>query len=142
TGRRARRAGSRPRAGGALSTFKQRRASEIYDTTTALEADIGWIVGWNKDYFLGATALRQQKTTGPARRIAGFEMLDRGIARHGYDVYVGDLKVGQVTSGTQTPYLKKAIGMAYLPIDRASPGTEFDVDLRGRRARARVVPLP
>ena len=69
-------------------------------------------------------------------------MLERGIARHGYDAYVGDAKVGVVTSGTQTPHLKKAIGMAYLPIEHTAPGTEFDVDIRGRRTRARVVPMP
>ena len=66
----------------------------------------------------------------------------RGIARHGYDVYIGDAKCGIVTSGTQTPYLKKAIGLAYLPIAHTAPGTEFDVEIRGRRTRARVVPLP
>ena len=69
-------------------------------------------------------------------------MLDRGIARHGYDAYVGGVKAGRVTSGTQTPYLKKAIGMAYLPVDSTRPDTEFEIDIRGRRARARVVPLP
>ena len=69
-------------------------------------------------------------------------MLDRGIARHGYDAYVGAEKAGVVTSGTQTPFLKKAIGMAYLPVDQIAAGTEFDVDIRGRRTRARVVPMP
>jgi len=69
-------------------------------------------------------------------------MLDRGIARHGYDAYVGNEKAGVVTSGTQTPTLKKAIGMAYLPIEHTVPGTEFDIDIRGKRARARVVPMP
>ena len=69
-------------------------------------------------------------------------LVDRGIARHGYDVYVGDAKAGVVTSGTQTPFLKKAIGMAYLPVGQTAPGTEFDVDIRGRRTRARVVPMP
>jgi aminomethyltransferase len=69
-------------------------------------------------------------------------MLDRAIARHGYDLYVRGAKGGAVTSGTQTPYLKKAIGMAYLPADATAPGTEFEVEIRGRRARAQVVPLP
>jgi aminomethyltransferase len=116
--------------------------NDIDETTTAVEADLGWIVGWKKDDFIGAAALREQKANGPARRIVGFEMLDRGIARHGYDAFVGDVKAGVVTSGTQTPYLKKAIGMAYLPVDRTAPETEFDVDIRGRRTRARVVPMP
>jgi aminomethyltransferase len=65
--------------------------------------------------------LREQKASGPARKIVGFEMLDRGIARHGYDAYVGDAKAGTVTSGTQTPHLKKAIGMAYLPVEHIAP---------------------
>ena len=69
-------------------------------------------------------------------------MIDPGIARHGYDAYVGDAKAGIVTSGTQTPFLKKAIGMAYLPVEHTAPDTEFAVDIRGRRARARVVPMP
>ena len=76
------------------------------------------------------------------RRIVGFELLDRGIARHGYDAYVGDAKAGVVTSGTQTPFLKKSIGMAYLPVAHTALDTEFDVDIRGRRTRARVVALP
>jgi aminomethyltransferase len=69
-------------------------------------------------------------------------MVDPGIARHGYDVYVNGAKVGQVTSATQTPFLKKAIGMTYLPIESAGVGAEFEIDIRGRRARARVVPMP
>ena len=69
-------------------------------------------------------------------------MLDRGIARHGYDTYVGSDKVGTVTSGTQTPFLKKAIGMAYMPIDASTPDSEMSVDVRGRHLRARVVRMP
>jgi aminomethyltransferase len=116
--------------------------NDIDETTTAVEADLSWIVGWKKDDFIGARALREQKASGPTRKIVGFEMLERGIGRHGYDAYIGDAKAGVVTSGTQTPFLKKAIGMAYLPVGHATPDTEFDVDIRGRRARARVVPMP
>jgi aminomethyltransferase len=116
--------------------------NDIDETTSAVEADLSWIVGWKKDDFIGAAALRAQKAAGVARKIVGFEMLDRGIARHGYDAYVGDAKAGLVTSGTQTPHLKKAIGMAYLPIQHTAVDTEFDVDIRGRRTRARVVPMP
>ncbi|MES1254814.1 MAG: glycine cleavage system aminomethyltransferase GcvT [Acidobacteriota bacterium] len=116
--------------------------NDIDDSTTALEADLGWIVGWSKGDFVGASALRGQKAAGVTRKIVGFEMVDAGIARHGHDVYIGGVKVGQVTSGTQTPYLKKAIGMAYLPAAAAVPGAEFQVEIRGRHARARVVPMP
>ena len=116
--------------------------NDIDETTTAIEADLNWIVGWKKDDFVGAAALREQKASGTRRKIVGFEMLDRGIARHGYDAYVGNAKAGVVTSGTQTPFLKRAIGMAYLPIEQTAAGSEFDIDIRGRRTRARVVPLP
>jgi aminomethyltransferase len=98
-----------------------------------------------KDDFLGAAALRQQKASGLRRKIVGFEMIDAGIARQGYDVCLGDAgapPVGKVTSGTQTPFLRKAIGMAYVPVEYATTGAQFDVDIRGRRARAKVVPMP
>ncbi len=100
--------------------------NDIDETTTVLEADLGWIVGWHKGEFVGSDVLRLQKADGVARKLVGFEMLERGIARQGHDAYVGDAKVGYVTSGTQTPTLKKAIGMAYLPVAHAVPGAEFD----------------
>jgi aminomethyltransferase len=142
-----RNAGVVPCGLGARDTLRLEAAMRLYgndidDTTTALEADLNWIVGWKKDDFVGAPALREQKAAGVSRRIVGFEMVDRGIARHGHDVYVGDTKAGVVTSGTQTPFLKKAIGMAYVPVEHTAPGAEFDVDIRGRRTRARVVPMP
>jgi aminomethyltransferase len=130
-----------------LEASMRLHGSDIDETTTALEADLGWIVGWKKDDFIGARALREQKAAGVRRKLVGFEMLDRGIARSGYDVFVSRqggsaAPVGRVTSGTQTPYLKKAIGMAYVPVEDAAPDTEIDVDIRGRRTRARVVPMP
>jgi aminomethyltransferase len=132
---------------GARDTLRLEAGMRLYGndigrTTTVLEADLGWIVGWNKDTFLGAEVLRRQKAEGVQRKIVGFEMLDRGIARQGHDVYVDGTKAGTVTSGTQTPFLKKAIGMTYLPVAHTSAGTEFEVDIRGRRARAAVVPMP
>jgi aminomethyltransferase len=125
-----------------LEASMRLHGNDIDETTTALEADLGWIIGWKKDDFIGAGALREQKVIGVRRKIVGFEMLDRGIARHGYDAYIGETKVGVVTSGTQTPFLKKAIGMAYLPLDHTAPDTEFDIDIRGRRTRARVATMP
>jgi glycine cleavage system T protein (aminomethyltransferase) len=121
--------------------------NDIDETTTALEAGLGWIVGWSKDGFIGVDALRAQKAKGASRKLAGFELLEPGIARQGYEVYPSSAtaangSVGKVTSGTQTPTLKKSIGMAYLPQASAALGTEFDVDIRGRRTRARVVPMP
>jgi aminomethyltransferase len=125
-----------------LEASMRLHGNDIDDTTTPLEADLGWMVGWKKGDFLGADLLRQQKAEGVARKLVGFEMLERGIARAGYDVYIGGDKAGRVTSGTQTPYLKKAIGMGYVPASHAAVGGEFDVDIRGRRTRARIVPMP
>jgi aminomethyltransferase len=125
-----------------LESAMRLHGNDIDTTTTALEADLGWIVGWKKADFIGAEALRAQKAAGVTRKIVGFEMIDRGIARCGYDIVVDGVVVGAVTSGTQTPYLKKAIGMGYVPVALAVPGAEFDVDIRGRRVRARVVPMP
>jgi len=116
--------------------------NDIDETTTVLEADLGWTIGWKKPAFIGHEALREQKARGVTRKIVGFEMVDRGIARHGYPVVRSGEPVGVVTSGTQTPFLKKAIGMAYLPINMTAPGTEFEIDVRGRASKAKVVPLP
>ena len=116
--------------------------NDIDETTTVLEAGLEWIVGWEKGDFNGRDALAGQRARGLERRLVGFEMVDRAIARHGYGVLIDGRTAGSVTSGTQTPFLKKAIGMAYVPADRTEPGSEFEVDVRGRRARARVVPLP
>jgi aminomethyltransferase len=140
-------AGVVPAGLGARDTLRLEAAMRLYgndidDTTSVLEADLEWIVGWGKPDFTGRSVLAEQKEKGLTRRIVGFEMVDRAIARHGHDVYIDGRKAGYVTSGTQTPFLKKAIGMAYVPVDRTGTGTEFEVDIRGRRARARVVPLP
>jgi aminomethyltransferase len=140
-------AGVIPAGLGARDTLRLEAAMRLYgndmdETTTVVEADLGWIVGWKKQEFLGFDVLQRQKAEGAARKLVGFEMLDRAIARHGYDVYFDGAHAGTVTSGTQTPFLKKAIGMAYVPSDKTAQGTEFDVDVRGRRVRATVVPMP
>jgi len=140
-------AGVVPAGLGARDTLRLEAAMRLYgndmdETTTVLEADLGWIVGWKKDEFIGSDVLKRQKAEGTARRLVGFEVLDRAIARHGYDVYVDGQKAGVVTSGTQTPFLKKAIGMAYLPADNTAPGTGFEIDVRGRRVKAQIVPMP
>jgi aminomethyltransferase len=132
---------------GARDTLRLEAAMRLYgndidETTTVLEADLGWIVGWQKPDFMGASVLRRQKTEGVRQKLVGFEMIDRGIARQDYPIHIGESKVGRVTSGTQTPYLKKAIGLGYVPVEHAEPGSEFDVDIRGRRTRAKVVPTP
>jgi aminomethyltransferase len=112
---------------------------DIDETTTVLEADLGWIVGWKKSDFIGKAALDEQKRAGLTRKLVGFEMLAPGIARHGYKAFTSSGE-GLVTSGTQTPLLKKAIGFAYVPIAATALGSEFEIEIRGRRVPARVVP--
>ena len=89
-----------------------------------------------------AEVLRAQKANGLTRTLVGIEMVDRAIARHGYPVVVDGQTVGTVTSGTQTPFLKKAIGMAYVPTALAEPDRQIHVEVRGRLAAARIVPMP
>ena len=115
--------------------------NDIDDTVTAFEADLGWIVKMGKGDFLGREALAAQKAAGVPRRLIGFEMTDRGIARHGYAVKTA-AGPGVVTSGTHSPTLGKPIGLALLPAAATAVGTEFEVDIRGRGAAARVVPTP
>ncbi|HMX30106.1 MAG TPA: glycine cleavage T C-terminal barrel domain-containing protein, partial [Blastocatellia bacterium] len=115
---------------------------EIDDTTTPLEADLAWICKLGKGEFLGRDVLAAQKEQGLTRKLVGFEVLDKGIARDGYPVLIGDQQVGHVTSGSPAPFLKKNIGLAYLPMEHTAIGTKFEIDVRGRRLAAEVVPTP
>jgi aminomethyltransferase len=140
-------AGAKPCGLGARDTLRLEAKMALYgndidDTTTPLQADLGWIVKLDKGAFAGSDVLSKEKSDGVKRKLVGFEMVDRGIARHGYPVVAGDRRVGIVTSGTHTPFLKKAIGMAYVPTELAAPGTELNIDVRGRPSAARVVSLP
>ena len=116
--------------------------NDIDDEHTVLEADLGWIVKWKKGDFIGRDVLAEQKENGVARKLVGFEMVDRGIARRGYPVHVGGSQVSTVTSGSVAPTLSKNIGLTYLPIEACEDGTEFEVEIRGRNTKARVVPTP
>ena len=115
--------------------------NDIDDTVTPWEADLAWIVKMSKGDFVGRDALAAQKQAGVARRLAGFEMVDRGIARHGYPAKT-PAGNGVVTSGTHSPTLGKPIGLALLPTAAGAVGSEFAVEIRGRDAGARVVPTP
>ena len=115
--------------------------NEINDQTTPLEANLGWICKL-KTEFIGRDALRKQKQEGLKRKLVGFEMKDRGIARDHFDVYVSGEKVGEVTSGSPAPFLKKNIGMAFVPVEFANVGQEIKIDVRGRQLAAEIVPTP
>ncbi len=116
---------------------------EIDDTTTVWEANLGWICKLGKGNFLGRDALMAQKEKGVRRILAGFEMQDRLIARDGYPVLApGGQKIGTVTSGSPAPFLKKNIGMAYIPVESSAPGTEIRIGVRAQEAIAKIVPLP
>jgi len=114
---------------------------EISDEITPLEANLGWICKLKTD-FLGKDALVKQKEAGLKRKLVGFEMTDKGIARDGFDVYIDDKKVGYVTSGSPAPYLKKNIGLAFVPIELANIGQAIKIDVRGKHLSAEIVPTP
>ncbi|MBI4820682.1 MAG: glycine cleavage system aminomethyltransferase GcvT [Deltaproteobacteria bacterium] len=116
--------------------------NDIDDSTNPLEAGLGWTVKLDKAGFVGREALLAVKAAGLSRKLVGFQMVDAGIARHGYDVYADEVKAGIVTSGTKGPSVDKAIGMAYVPTSHAEVGSAIEVDIRGRRAAAIVVKTP
>ena len=116
--------------------------NDISDKTTVLEADLKWIVKLQKGDFLGKPVIEKQLAEGLQRKLAGFEMVDRGIARPHYPAFVDGRKVSDVCSGTFAPFLKKAIGLVYLPIGATPVGAEFEVGIRDKKARAKVVPTP
>jgi glycine cleavage system T protein (aminomethyltransferase) len=115
---------------------------ELDEETTLLEAGLGWISKLGKGEFIGREALLEQREKGLRKKLIGFEMTDRGIARDGHDVYVGGQRAGKVTSGSPAPFLKKNIGMAYVPPEQAGVGTEIQIDIRGRRVAAKQIALP
>jgi aminomethyltransferase len=116
--------------------------NDIDETTTVLEAGLKWLVKFKKGDFLGREALLKQKEEGIKRKIIGFEITGRGIARSHYPVFVEGKKVSDVTSGTYSPYLKKSIGLTYLPIDFTEVGKEFEVVIREKKVGAIVIPTP
>ncbi len=131
---------------GARNTLRLEAAYALYgheldEETTLLEANLGWIVKPEKGDFIGRDVLLRQREQGVAKKLLGFEMIDRAPARDGYPVWVEGKKSGKVTSGSPAPYLKKNIGMAYVAAEVAG-ASEIQIEIRGRLALARVVPLP
>ncbi|MGD0543188.1 MAG: glycine cleavage system aminomethyltransferase GcvT [Candidatus Acidiferrales bacterium] len=115
---------------------------EIDETTTPWEAGLGWICKMEKAPFLGSDVLAQQKRDGLTRKLVGFEMMDKRIGRDGYPVFIGGKEVGRVTSGGPAPFLKKNIGMAYVPPESTTVGTDIVIGIRGQGETARIVALP
>jgi aminomethyltransferase len=116
--------------------------NDISDKTTVLEADLKWICKFQKGDFLGKAVLEKQLAEGLSRKLAGFELRGPGIARPHYPVHYGGTMVSEVASGTFSPFLKKAIGLAYLPFEATAIGTEFEIGIRDRMVKAAVVPTP
>ncbi|ESU30520.1 glycine cleavage system protein T [Bacillus sp. 17376] len=122
-----------------LALYGQELSSEI----SPLEAGIGFAVKLNKEAdFIGKEALKQQKENGLPRKLVGIEMIDRGIPRHGYPVFKGDTQIGGVTTGTQSPTLKKNIGLALIDANETELGNEVEVEIRGKRLKAAVSATP
>lgn len=122
-----------------LPLYGQELSSEI----TPLEAGLGFAVKLDKQAdFIGKDALIQQKEQGLKRKIVGIEMIDKGIPRHGYRIFKGDQQIGVVTTGTQSPTLKKNIGLALLNLEYTTLDTEVEVEIRGKRLKAKVIATP
>lgn len=116
--------------------------NDIDDTTSPIEAGLGWVTKFTKE-FTNSAALLAQKEAGVTRKLVGFEMIDRGIPRHDYVVVDADgNQIGKVTSGTQSPSLQKAIGIAYVAKEFAKEGTEIFIDIRNNKIKAKIVKFP
>jgi glycine cleavage system T protein (aminomethyltransferase) len=132
---------------GARNTLRLEAGMLLYghdmnEETTPLEVGLGWITKLDKGPFLGREVLERQKREGVARQLAGFRMIDRGIARDDAPVYQDGKQVGKVTSGSHVPFLKQNIGLAFLPRELAKAGQRIAIEIRGTMAAAEIVPTP
>jgi aminomethyltransferase len=139
--------GLAPAGLGARDTLRLEAAMALYgheidETTTPLEAGLDWVVKLGKGDFAGRGALAAQRDQGLRRKLVGFEVEGRGIARQGHGVVSNGEKVGVVTSGTWSPTFEKALGLAYVPVELAEPGTALTLDVRGKTLTAKVVETP
>jgi aminomethyltransferase len=116
--------------------------NDMDENTTPLEADVEWVVGWNKGAFQGQHALIKQKADGLTRQLAAFEMVERGVPRHDMAIFSNGQSVGKVTSGNFSPILQKGIGLGYLSPALCKEGMPLEVDIRGKRVQGKVVTLP
>ncbi len=116
--------------------------NDINDTTSPIEAGLGWITKFTKD-FTNAEALKKQKETGVDKKLVGFKMVDKGIPRHDYEIVnAAGEKIGVVTSGTMSPSLKEPIGMGYVTTENSKVGSEIYIQVRNKNLKAEVVKLP
>lgn len=132
---------------GARDTLRLEKAYPLYgheldDTTTPLEAGLDWVTKLAKGPFVGREVLLKQREEGIRRKLVGLELLEPGIARSEYALFKNGSSIGRVTSGTKSPTLGKAIALAYVNIEEALLENTIDVEIRGRKARAKIVPLP
>ncbi len=139
--------GIKPCGLGARNTLRLEAAMALYGheitaSLTPLEAGLGWIVKMDKGDFVGRAVLERQQREGVARKLTGFEMRGRGIARDGYEVFLDGSAAGWVTSGGPSPTLNKNIGLCYLPTERAVPGQNIQIQIRGQLVDAVTVPTP
>ncbi len=118
--------------------------NELSDETNPLEAGLGWVTKLDKGDFVGRGPTAMLKDKGLSRQLVGFKLLDRGIPRHGYAVFSADgaTRIGEVTSGTQSPSLKQSIGIAYVATAQAAVGSKMTIDIRGAKVPAEVVATP
>lgn len=115
--------------------------NDIDETVTPLECVYSFAISWDKD-FIGKDALFMQKNNGLQRKLIGFEMTEKAIARHGYEVYSSNLLIGKVTSGTYSPALNKNIGMAYVPLEYTQINAIIEIKIRENFYKAKVIKLP
>jgi glycine cleavage system T protein (aminomethyltransferase) len=140
-------AGIRPIGLGARDTLRLEMGfclygNDIDDTTSPLEAGLGWITKFTKD-FTNRHGLEAQKAAGVRRKLVGFKMIDKGIPRHNYDIKEsGGAVIGKVTSGTMSPVLGIGIGLGYVTVENAKPGTEIFITVRNRDLKAVVTKMP
>ena len=138
--------GIKPCGLGARDTLRLECAMNLYghemdETKTPLQARYEWVVDYDKD-FVGKEAILKQKQEGVKEKLAGFEMIDNAIARNGYELFKDGNKIGFVTSGSQSPTLKKRIGLCYIKAEYSKADNEFDVNIRDKLYKAKTVKLP
>ena len=132
---------------GARDTLRLEKAYPLYgheldDTTTPLEAGLEWVAKFSKSSFIGRDLLLKQKQEGIKRKLVGLELMEPGIARSEYPLLKNEKRIGRVTSGTKSPSLGKSIALGYVAVEESQADTIFDVEIRGRKIKTKVVSLP